>query len=176
MNIWSCYLGSLDCWVHFCTLPHNDIYNNTKFLQVECCKFALFPMIKKELKDIKGHKKTHCIWKSLQSTNESKPADRPEIHCSIKENSSEYLHEFNYDDFGLVNEECCADERNTYCVCSNKFYELALILTKKNGLFEADSPEKVWLLLQKFYPLIWKIWDIFFTNHIHPFLFSLSHR
>ena len=97
-------------------------------------------MTEKELKDIKGHKKSHCIRKSLQSTNECGPAGRPEIHCSIKEKSSEYLHEFNYDDFGLVKEECCADERNTYCVCSNKFYELALILTKKNGLFEADCP------------------------------------
>ena len=32
---------------------------------------------------------------------------------------NEYLHEFNYDDFRLVKEECCADEVNTYLVCSN---------------------------------------------------------
>ena len=77
---------------------------------------------------------------------------------------SEYLHEFNYDDFRLVKEECCADDRNTYWVCSNRFFELAFILTKENSLFEACSPEEGLLLLQELYQLILQIWDIFFTS------------
>ena len=60
---------------------------------------------------------------------------------------SEYLHEFNYDDFRLVKEECCADEGNTYWVCSNEFFELASVLTEENNLFEAYSPEEALFLL-----------------------------
>ena len=43
-----------------------------------------------------------------------------------------------YDDFRLVKEECCADERNTYSVCSNEFLEIGFIWTEENGLFEAN--------------------------------------
>ena len=70
---------------------------------------------------------------------------------------SEYLHEFNYDDFLLVKEECCADEGNTYWVCSNEFFELAFILKEENSLFEAYSPEEALLLLQELYQLILQI-------------------
>ena len=130
------------------------MYNNKGFLQVECFKFASFPVIQKELKDIKGDQNSHRIRKSLQSTNEGRPASRPDIHYFIEENSSEYLDEFNYDDFRLVKEKCCADERNTHWVCSNEFFELASILTLENVLFEANSPEETLLLLQKLYQLI----------------------
>ena len=60
---------------------------------------------------------------------------------------SEYLHEFNYDDFRLLKEECCADGGNTYWVCSNEFFELASILMEENSLFEAYSPEEALVLL-----------------------------
>ena len=70
---------------------------------------------------------------------------------------SEYLHEFNYDDFRLVKEECCADEGNTYWVCSNEFFEPASILTEENGLFEAYSQEEALILLQELYQLILQI-------------------
>ena len=83
---------------------------------------------------------------------------------------SEYLHEFNYDDFRLVKEECCADDGNTYWVCSNRFFELAFILTKENSLFEACSPEEGLLLLQELYQLILQIWDIFFTSFSFQFV------
>ena len=69
----------------------------------------------------------------------------------------EYLHEFNYDDFRLVKEECCADERNTYWVCSDECFELGSILTGENGLFEAYSPEETLLLLQELYQFILQI-------------------
>ena len=70
---------------------------------------------------------------------------------------SEYLHEFNYDDFRLVKEECCADEGNTYWVCSNEFFELASILTEENNLFEAYSPDEALCLLQELYQFILQI-------------------
>ena len=70
---------------------------------------------------------------------------------------NKYLHEFNYDDFRLVKEECCADDENTYWVCSNRAFELAFILTKENSLFEACSPEEGLLLLQELYQLILQI-------------------
>ena len=70
---------------------------------------------------------------------------------------SEYLHEFNYDDFCLVKEERRADEGNAYWVCSNKFFELASILTEENSLFQACSPEEALLLLQELYQLILQI-------------------
>ena len=84
---------------------------------------------------------------------------------------NEYLYEFNYDDFRLVKEECCADEGNTYWVCSNEFFELASILTEENSLFEAYSPEETSLLLQELYQLTLQCETYF----LHPFLFSLSH-
>ena len=83
---------------------------------------------------------------------------------------SEYLHEFNYDDFRLVKEECCADEGNTYWVFSNEFFEPASILTEENGLFEAYSPEEALILLQELYQLILQIWDIFFTSFSFQFV------
>ena len=56
-----------------------------------------------------------------------------------------------------MKEECCADEGNTYWVCSNEFFELAFILKEENSLFEAYSPEEALLLLQELYQLILQI-------------------
>ena len=56
-----------------------------------------------------------------------------------------------------MKEECCADERNTYWVYSNEFFELASILTEENGLFQANIQEEALLLLQELYQLILKI-------------------
>ena len=77
-----------------------------------------------------------------------------DMHYFAKENSSEYLYEFNYGDFRIVKKECCEDERNTYWVCSNEFFELASILTEENDLFEPNSPEESLLLLQELYQII----------------------
>ena len=56
LDIRACYSGSLEWWVHFFKgLVHSGIYNSTESLQVECFKFVFFPVIQKELKDIKGH-------------------------------------------------------------------------------------------------------------------------
>ena len=56
LDIRAFYSGSLEWWVHFFKrLVHNGIYNITEFLQVECLKFVFFPVIQKELKDIKDH-------------------------------------------------------------------------------------------------------------------------
>ena len=83
---------------------------------------------------------------------------------------SEYLHEFNYDDFHLVKEECCADEGNTYWVCSSAFFELASILMEENNLFEAYSSEEALLLLQELFQLVLQICDIFFTSFSFQFV------
>ena len=55
------------------------------------------------------------------------------MHYFIKQNSSEYLREF------------------------NEYFELASILTQENGLYESNSPEEALLLLQNFYQLILQI-------------------
>ena len=49
------------------------------FLQVECFKFAFFPVMQKELENIKDNWNSHRIRESLQSSNEGRPAGRPEI-------------------------------------------------------------------------------------------------
>ena len=56
-----------------------------------------------------------------------------------------------------MKEQCCADEGNTYWVCSSEFFELASILTEENSLFEAYSPEEALFLLQELYQLILQI-------------------
>ena len=95
-------------------------------MQVERFKFVFFPLIQKELKDIKGNQNSHRIRRSLQSTNEGRPASRLDIHYFVKENSSEYLHKSSYDDFCLVNEDCCTDERNTIGLVLMNFLNLFL--------------------------------------------------
>ena len=120
-------------------------------------QICFFPVIQKELENIKNNWNSHRIRKSLQSSNEGRPAGRPDILYFIGESSSEYLLEFNHDDLRLVKEECCTDERNTFWVCSNEFFELAAIVMEENGLFEANSPEEALLLFQELYQLILQI-------------------
>ena len=124
----------------------NGVYNNTDFLQVECFKFSFFPVIQKKLENIKDNWNSHCIRKSLQSSNESRPDGRLDILYFIGESFSEYLLEFNHNDLRLVKEECCTDKRNTFWVCSNEFFELAAIVMEENGLSEANSSEEALLL------------------------------
>ena len=69
-----------------------------------------------------------------------------------------------------MKEECCADEGNTYWVCSNEFFELASILTEENSLFETHFPEEALLLLQELHQLILQIWDIFFKSFSFQFV------
>ena len=59
-----------------------------------------------------------------------------------------------------MKEERCADERNTYWVCSSEFFQLASILTEKNELFESNSPEEALLLVE----------DTYLTNLRHVLL------
>ena len=96
-------------------------------------------MIQKELENIKDNWNSHRIQKSLQSSNDDRPICRPDILYFVGESSSEYLLEFNYGDLRLVKEGCCTDERNTFWVSSNEFFELAVIVLEENGLFEANS-------------------------------------
>ena len=145
-------------WIQFFKgLVHNWVYKNTDFLQVECFKFAFFPVIQKELENIKYNWNSHRIRKSLQSSNEGRPAGRPDILYFVGESSSEYLLEFNHVDLRLVKEACCSDERNTFWVCSNEFFELAAIVMEENGLLEANSAEEALLLFQELYELILQI-------------------
>ena len=57
----------------------------------------------------------------------------------------------------LVKEECCADERNTFWVCSNELFKLVAVVMEENGLFEANFPEEALLLFQELYQLIFQI-------------------
>ena len=96
-------------------------------------------MIQKELENVKDNWNSHRIQKSLQSSNDDRAARRPDILYFVGESSSEYLLEFNHGDLRLVKEGCCTDERNTFWVCSNEFFELAVIVLEENGLLEANS-------------------------------------
>ena len=120
-------------------------------------QICFFPVIQKELDNIKDNWNSHRIRKSLKFSNEGRPAGRPNLLYFVGESSSEYLLEFNHDDLRLVKEECCTDERNTFWVCSNEFFELAAIVMEENGLFEANSPEEALLLFQELYQLILQI-------------------
>ena len=156
LDIRAFYSGNLEWWVNFLKgLVYNGKYNSTEFLQVERFKFVFFPVIQKELKNIKGHQNSRCFRQLLQPTNEGRSTGRQ--ITLLRKIFSEYLHEFNYDDFLLVKEKCCADEGNTYWVCYNEFFELASILTEENGLFEAYSSKEALLLLQELYHLILQI-------------------
>ena len=114
-------------------------------------------MIQKELQNIKDNWNSHHIRKSLQSSNEGRPAGRSDILYFVGESYSEYLLEFNHDDLRLVKEECCTGEGNTFWNCSNEFFELAAIVMEENGLFEANSSEEALLLFQELYELILQI-------------------
>ena len=128
-------------------------------------------MIQKELENIKDNWNSHRIRKSLQSSNEGRPAGRPDILYFVEESSSEYVFEFNHDGSRLLKEECCTDERNTFWICSNEFFELAAIVMEENGLFEASSSEEALLLFRNFINLFCKS-EAFSIRNIHLFPFS----
>ena len=151
---WSQFRRSCaDWWITFFKgLVHNGIYDNTDSLQIECFRFAFFPLIQKELEIIKEMWNSHRIRKSLNS-NEDRPAGRPDVLYFLHENTDEYLLHFDQDDLALVKNECCTVERNTFWVCSDEFFELAAILMEENGLFEANTPEEALLLFQELHNL-----------------------
>ena len=55
------------------------IYDNNDYLQIECFKCCFFPLIHKELGDIKDYWNNHLIRRSVQSDRESRPASRPDV-------------------------------------------------------------------------------------------------
>ena len=144
-----------DWWIRFFKeIVHEGIYDNTDSLQVECFKFCFFPLIQKELDDIKDYWNNNPIRPSLQSNRESRPAGRPDGLYFVRDNSSDYLLKYDNQDILLVGEESCSDEKNTPHSCSDAFYELAVLVMDEYGLPEANSPTEALLLFQEIYQLV----------------------
>ena len=91
-----------DWWTRFFKeVVHKEVYDNADYLQIECFKFCFFPLIQKELDDIKDHWNNHPIRQSVQSDKESRksrPAGRPDIFYFVMDNSSEYLLKYDNQD------------------------------------------------------------------------------
>ena len=144
-----------DWWIRFFKeIVHEGIYDNTDSLQVECFKFCFFPLIQKELGDIKDYWNNHPIRPSLQSNRESRPAGRLDVLYFVRDNSSDYLLKYDNQDILLVGEESCSDEKNTLYICSDAFYELAVLLMDEYDLLEANSLTEALLLFQEIYQLV----------------------
>ena len=126
--------------VFFKEVVHKEVYDNTDYLQIECFKFCFFPLIQKELDDIKDHWNNHPIRQLVQSDRESRPAGGPDIFYFVMDNSSEYLLKYDNQDILLVGEGSCTDKKDTPYICSDAFYELAVLLMDEYGLPEAGSP------------------------------------
>ena len=122
------------------------IYDNTDYLPIECFKFFFFPLIQKESDDIKGYWNNHPIRRSVQSDRESKPAGWPDVFYFVRDSSSEYLPKYDSLDILLVGEESCTDKKNTSYICSDGFYELAVLLIDEYRLPEAGSSSEALLL------------------------------
>ena len=50
--------------------------------------------------------------------------------------------------------ESCTDKKYTHFICSDAFYELAVLLMDEYGLPEAGSPTEALLLFQEIYKLV----------------------
>ena len=72
-------------------MVHTATHN---FYKQSVANLHFFLVIQQELKDTKDNQNSYRIRKSLQPTNEDRPAGRPDIRYFIKENSNEYLHDF----------------------------------------------------------------------------------
>ena len=112
----------------------------------------LFPLIQKELDDIKDYWNNHPIHRSVQSDRELRPASRPDVLYFVR--NSEYLLKYDTQDILLAGEESFADKKNTPYISSDAFYELAVSLMDEYGLPEAGSPTEVLLLLEEIYKLV----------------------
>ena len=136
-----------DWWIRFFKeIVHEGIYDNTDSFQVGYFKFCFFPLIQKELGHIKDYSNNHPICPSLESDRESRPAGRPDVLYFVRDSSNEYLLKHDNQDILLVEEESCSDEKNTPYICSDAFYELAVLLMDEYGLPEASSPTEALLL------------------------------
>ena len=102
-----------DLWIRFFKeLVQAGIYDNTDYLPIECFKFCFFPLIKKELDDLKDYWNNHPISRSVSSDRESGPAGRPDVLYFVSDSSSEYLLKYHNQDILLVGEESCTDKKN----------------------------------------------------------------
>lgn len=63
------------------------------------------------------------------------------MHYFVQEIFGDYPLEFNHDDLCLMKGKCYEDETNTCWVSFSVFFELATIVVKENGLYEAYTPE-----------------------------------
>ena len=137
---------------------HEGLYDNTDYLPLECFKFCFFPLIQKGSGDIKRYWNNHPIRRSVQSDRESKPAGWPDVLYFVRDSSSEYVLKYDSLDILLVGEKSCTDKKNTFYICSDAFYELAVLLIDEYGLPEAGSSTEVLLLFQEIYKLMVDAW------------------
>ena len=139
---------------------HEGIYDNTDYLPLECFKFYFFPLIQKESDDIGiiTELDNHPIRRSVQSDRESKPAGWPDVLYFVRDSSSEYLLKYDSLDILLVGEKSCTDKKDTSYICSDAFYEFAVLLIDEYGLPEAGSSTEALLLFQEIYKLIVDAW------------------
>ena len=63
---------------------------------------------------------------SLESSFEENRVFQLDTLYFVKENSRNYLYEYYHDELYLMTEEYYIDERNTFWVFSNEFFELTL--------------------------------------------------
>ena len=82
---------------------------------------------------------------------------------------SEYLHEFNYDDFLLVKEECCAVREYFLGLLQLIFWTCFYFNGGKPPTW-STSPEEALHSLQELYQFILQIWDIFLTSFSFQFV------
>ena len=97
------------------------------------------------MNDIKDYWNNHPIRRSVQSDRESRPAGRPNALYFLRENYSEYLFKYDNRDILLVGEESCTDKKDTFYICSDAFYELAVLNMYEYGQPEVGSPTEALL-------------------------------
>ena len=90
----------VDCF--FKELVHEGLYDNTDYLQIECFKFRLFPLIQKELDGVKNYRNNHPIRQSAQLDRELRPEGRPDVLYVFRDSSSEYTLKYDNQDILLV--------------------------------------------------------------------------
>ena len=100
----------------------------------------------------------------------------------MRDSCHECLLKYDNQNILLVGEESCAGKKNTPYICSDGFYQLAVLLMDEYGLLEADSSTEALILFQEIYKrkclkLVQN--EIFQTNHsefwLNRLLFSTQY-
>eukprot|EP00111_Clytia_hemisphaerica_P012751 TCONS_00037524-protein len=125
-------------WINFFKdLIERDIFDTSNIIHCECIKFCFYLLLQQDLDKTKELWNNHRIRPSINTDRQTRPAGRPNILYytpSVSEPSiTDYKFQLDQSDYNIVKDVCTKDINRGF-ICSNEFYELALIIMQEYSL------------------------------------------